>query len=384
MKYNLPNRDECQKIVNCSKAFYCTNHIIEGQIVELYDYRLASITDYVNNNAFELRGLCFVQRIDGSWERNILLNKFFNINETKLDNYSWMLEDVQNKKIMRVQNKEDGSLISFIKFQNGNIRAKSKMSFDSDQAKMAQELYNENENIQNFVQHCFSNKLVPIFEIVSPFNQIVLQYQDTELKLLQIRKESGEYLNKIEFENLANKFNILTANEFSEDYFNFSKLQELQSSQENIEGCVVTLEDGQMLKIKTQWYFQMHGLTTNSIRENLLIESILEDSIDDVISLIPDGQKKDFIIKVSEKIQRKFNHLVVEYKNLRGLYFNKFKEKRKEFAIEYKNHELFSYVMRGLNTSFREVEQVAESKIKEYILNKCRTLTEAKKFIDDL
>ena len=119
--------------------------------------------------------------------------------------------------------------------------------------------------------------------------------------------------------------------------------------------------------------------------KNNLIPLILDDNLDDIMGHFQEDQVTlDYIVQTQEKVAHKFNHLVVEYKNLRGLYFNKFEENRKEFAIKYKNHELFSYVMRGLNTDFREVEQVAESRVKEYILNKCRTLTEAKKFIDSL
>jgi hypothetical protein len=38
----------------------------------------------------------------------------------------------------------------------------------------------------------------------------------------------------------------------------------------------------------------------------------------------------------------------VEYKELRGNYFNKFQEDRKEFAIKYNTHPLFGYVMKKL------------------------------------
>lgn len=147
------------------------------------------------------------------------------------------------------------------------------------------------------------------------------------------------------------------------------------------EGFIIMLEDSKLLKLKHEHYLALHGLTTEGTRENLLIETILEDRIDDVISLIPDGEKKEFMITTVEKVQHKFNHLVVEYKNLRGLYYNKFNEDRKEFAMKYKDHELFGYVMKKLNASFRDVEQVAEQGVKDYILNKTRTLGGAKEFL---
>mgnify|MGYP001113117773 FL=1 len=49
--------------------------------------------------------------------------------------------------------------------------------------------------------------------------------------------------------------------------------------------------------------------------------------------------------------------------------------------MKYKDHELFGYVMKKLNSSFRDVEQVAEQGVKNYILNKTRTLGGAKEFL---
>ena len=386
MKFNLPTRERCQEIVNNSEAFYCTQRNVYGCNVELYDYRLASFGDFVNNEAWELRGLCFIQDENGIWHRNILMNKFFNLNESKFDgtDYSWMLEDIKDKRITRVQEKLDGSVISFVKLPNGKIVAKSKMSFDSEQAKMAQEIFDNSWELRGMVESIMDDNKTAIFELISPFNQIVLPYNETELRLLQIRdNKTGEYASTSFMYSYLKLYDLekMTATEYSIQEYTWDELLEKQLTEENIEGWIVTLDDGQMIKVKTVWYFQMHGLTTEGTRENLLIETILEDRIDDVISLIPDGEKKEFMINTIEKVQHKFNHLVVEYKKLRGLYYNKFNENRKEFALKYKDHELFGYVMKKLNVSFREVEQVAEQGVKDYILNKTRTLGGAKEFL---
>lgn len=303
----------------------------------------------------------------------------------QLKQSSWMLEDIRDKEIVRIQDKRDGSCIQFVKFPNGEVKAKSKMSFESPQALAADAFYcsdkqSQYNGIAQLVDYCLDNNLVPVFEYTSPFNQIVLNYNDSELRLLQVREaDTGRYLTSTEVHFLCKNLNVKIADEF--DTMTWEKLLQLQQTEQNIEGWVVTLADGQLLKIKTAWYFQMHGLTTEGTRENLLIETILEDRIDDVISLIPDGEKKEFMINTIEKVQHKFNHLVVEYKKLRGLYYNKFNEDRKEFALKYKDHELFGYVMKKLNSSFRDVESVAEQGVKDYILNKTRTLGGAKEFL---
>lgn len=95
MKFNLPTRERCQEIVNNSEAFYCTQRNIFGYNVELYDYRLASFGDFVNNEAWELRGLCFIQDENGIWHRNILMNKFLT-----LMNLKWNMLDYSLKILM--------------------------------------------------------------------------------------------------------------------------------------------------------------------------------------------------------------------------------------------------------------------------------------------
>ena len=139
-----------------------------------------------------------------------------------------------------------------------------------------------------------------------------------------------------------------------------------------------------MVKVKTMWYFAAHHLTTDNVtRENLLLELVLTDKLDDVLCVVQ-GEKKKYLEEMSAKIQHNFNHLVTEYKSLRGLYFNKFQEDRKEFALKYKNHELFNAVMKTLNTSFRDVEETAKSAVSDFLLKKYNSPTSAREFFKTL
>jgi RNA ligase len=260
-------REQCKAITEKSDAFYVTERVVEGQKVEMYDYRLASISDFVDNNAFELRGLTFIYDSENDcWQENKLLQKFFNVGQT----CGWMYDDVKNKKILRIQNKDDGSIISFCRFKNGNIRAKSKMSFESDQANMAQDIFMNNFNIRKFVTDMLNTNHVPVFELVGYQNQIVLNYkQDKELILLQIRDKDGNYLSKEKMRNLADVYKINVADDF--ENMSLDELLKLKEvSQDDIEGLVITFDDGQMAKIKINKYLQLHGLIgPDAFRENL-------------------------------------------------------------------------------------------------------------------
>jgi T4 RnlA family RNA ligase len=386
MQFDLLTRNECQAITQTSEAFFCTTIHVEGQVVELYNYRLASINDFVDNKAFELRGLCFVlDRETYTWSRNILLNKFFNINQT----IGWMYDEVKDKKIVRVQNKEDGSVISFIRFKNGNIRAKSKMSFESPQAVMAQEFFmGAPHSFRKFVTNQLNIGNTPVFELVSPDNQIVLEYIETGLKLLQVRKSDGSYLPAYNMEILARTHEVATASDFPIEHPQLSLdalLKQKATNQDSIEGWVVTFEDGQMAKIKTDKYLSLHGLIgPDAFRENLLVKTILDGNIDDVISALVPGVKRDKLVEMSSLVEADFNHLVVEFKELRRKYFQDFKEDRKSFAIAHRTAAAFGGVMKTLNNSFRDVEQVAEEQVKHYILKQCKTLGDAKDYTNKL
>lgn len=380
-KLEFLTRDFCKELASKSDVFYCTESIKEQYKVEIYNYRLASYNDFNDNNAFELRGITFVN-YNGVWERFLSLEKFFNVNQCE----AWSENILKTKKIQSVQNKEDGSLIQFIPFLIDGVEselkfyAKSKMTFDSDQAKMAQELFDCNENLRKLIQNSFKDRYTIIFELVSPKNQIVLSYDTTELRVLQIRNlDTGEYL-KWDRESISFIESKGIKCAAQQELISIDVLLNLKTTMRAIEGWVITFEDGMKAKIKTDEYLALHGLFTNVTRENVLIEIILNDEIDDVIGRAQ-GEKLDFILEITEKVQHKFNHLVQEYKELRRKYFQDFEEDRKKFAMKHSKDKLFNGVMKELKTSFKDIEEIAEKRVKEYILKETSSLTAAQNWI---
>jgi len=85
MEFYLKTKEECDTIVQNNEAFIKAERFVEDCNVVIYDYRLAALSDFVNEEAFELRGLCFVEQPDGSWKRNLLMNKFFNVSQCSMD-----------------------------------------------------------------------------------------------------------------------------------------------------------------------------------------------------------------------------------------------------------------------------------------------------------
>jgi RNA ligase len=399
MKYNrpkphIPTFQEAKAITDASEAFYFTTSVVNGYTVYIFNYRLATYDDFVKYDAYELRGLTFIEN-NNQYERFILLEKFFNIDQTP----ATLTSALKELEITAVNDKLDGSIIQFVKFPNGLVQAKSKMSFISEQAIMAQTYYERNIELQTFVASSFNDGFMPIFELVGRKNTIVIDYSNKmnnkelgfELRLIQIRNNNtGEYIkiNNPETIKYLAKQGIACAEHFKKEkypeLYTVDSLNALSETIENIEGWVVQFSNGLKVKKKTAWYNRLHG-SISELREDLIIELILNEQIDDILGMLNEGtEKRQSIEEIIKKVSHEFNHLVVEYKELRRKFFQDFAENRKMFVHKHQHNKMFSSVMKGLNKSGNSVEELAEAEIKKYILNKTKTLSKAKIFLEDI
>ena len=152
----IPTYEEAVEMCSGEDApFYESKYEVEGYTVSVFNYRLAQYKDFdmpipskPELKGFEMRGLTFVFNKDGSlYNRYVLLEKFFNLNQVPNSMYSV----VKDYKIRYVNNKEDGSIATFVKLPNGKILGKSKMGFDNDQANGINKIYKTNPDVKSFV-----------------------------------------------------------------------------------------------------------------------------------------------------------------------------------------------------------------------------------------
>lgn len=398
--FYLPTYEDCIEIVkaNGDLIFYENKYVIEGYNISVFNYRLANYTNFIqpiegkNIDAKELRGLTFVFNEDGSvYKRFLMLQKFWVFEQVPETQY----KEVKDKKIKAIANKEDGSLISFIELPNKTIKAKTKMGFDNEQAIAATELYNENHNIQRFVKDCMKKDYVCMFEYVSFKNKIVLDYSKTELILLRVRNnKTGEYIDL----NSLDKFDITVA--ASEELRTLDELIELAETMTDKEGWVIEFEDGYMIKLKTKWYCLRHNLLTDKVnREDNIIEFILDETIDDVVSqLNPQSDKekiawieridkvlKDYISKTMKEVQDmvdEYNDILKKFNDIRGEDNPEWASKQaiKEFAIKYsKKNKLF-----GVAVTVIKGNKSLYDAVKDFVKNQTRFLEDARKFLTKL
>jgi T4 RnlA family RNA ligase len=376
MNYFIPTYNEAVSMTGGTEdLFYSSEYNIDGYKIVVFNYRLAQYNDFINppggvRNAFEMRGLTYVFNTDGTlYERYLLLDKFFNLNQVPSTLYS----EVKDLKINNIYSKEDGSVITFIKLPNGKVIAKTKMSFEADQAKGANLVYSENNKLKDFINWTLENNITAIFEYVAPDNRIVLKYYERDLILLRLRdNKTGEYLNLNDFKEKLEGIKLASKYEFT-----LNELIELAKSESDIEGWVVQFEGGKMIKIKTEWYFTLHGLITEDIhRENLLIGHILDENIDDILSKIEvdDVETIDRINYITEVVQK---WIKLRMSSINNTYLIYEKLGRKEFALSYIKDKDFPFVMVKANGRDLYGELVKYLKKVTYRLESARSWLES-------
>lgn len=356
-KYKIPTYEEAVEMCSGEEApFYESKMFIDGYNVSVFNYRLAQYNDFVNPlpskpnvKAYEMRGLTFVFNEDGTlFNRYVLLEKFFNLNQVPESMYSI----VKNYKIKYINNKEDGSIASFVKFPNGKVYGKSKMGFDNDQANGINKIYKTNSDIKNLVDWCLDNDIIPIFEYVAPHNRIVLRYPNEELILLRLRNNiTGEH---IDIKEHLDKIGSIKIAPFDDDN-TLDGLIEKSRTEIDKEGWIVQFDNGHMVKVKTDWYCERHGLLSEDIyREHIIIGYILDDKIDDVLGQIPEEEKEahERINKIISIVKRALADKVVDINNSYKIFVNLGKD-RKEYALKFREEPNFGYVMamaKGVDT----------------------------------
>eukprot|EP01063_Lacrimia_lanifica_P034175 TRINITY_DN625_c0_g1_i3.p2 TRINITY_DN625_c0_g1~~TRINITY_DN625_c0_g1_i3.p2 ORF type:complete len:614 (+),score=208.12 TRINITY_DN625_c0_g1_i3:61-1902(+) len=339
----LLSRDECLELTQNGRAFVRKTHTVLGGLytVEMYNYTSSARPEhFATHNAWELRGVTFVLAAGGeTWERYLLQDKFFNYGEAA----GWRPADLMQKKVVRVQDKADGSIVSFVPFRHHRqhatqnalvtrgdakyeVLARTKMSFAAEQAAAAQAMYNANPAVRGLVAHClFDCNAVPIFELIGPDNAIVVSYERTHLVLLQIRcNRTGEYWPTEAVDAVYGRFfgasadgvrrdvsaalveggqtslyhsvsalpDMVPAVEYrGEGWRDLDRLLEMQWRTQHcyVEGFVVTFDDQTMVKIKTKHYAFQRDASADDMRvlcvydTRRIVAAVLDSTVDDLI-----------------------------------------------------------------------------------------------------
>lgn len=228
------------------------------------------------------------------------LHKFFNVGERE----STMPENLPWHKVTRIMDKRDGSMITPV-LVNGSVKCKTKKSFDTKEALLADQIMHQIEVIDGvrdqhkleWVRRMLNAGFTPTFELTSPRFPIVLKYDRDELTLLHIREnstgryitslgEGGKYTHDCPFPIVPNlmlqfSWTMEDAGVPSTYEVRWDLLKEAAETRTGIEGWVIQFENGDMVKLKTKWYCDLHHAVTFT-RWRDIARAVVTDTADDL------------------------------------------------------------------------------------------------------
>lgn len=314
-----------------NEAFYFQDFQLDKKTYRIFNYRLASYTDFLEPSAIECRGVMFeVQNDEAICLAALPMEKFFNLNENPLTT------NLNLSEVVEIEEKADGSLMSTY-IHNGELRLKSKGSIFSQQALAAMEWLSKKPDFKKKLTDITNLGFTVNLEWCSPEHRIVLGYTEPSLKILNVRNRyNGEYTYDWKYSNECSMYAVQSVKVDDPAAFVASI-----SSMENIEGYVIRLKSGQRVKIKTNWYLSLHRAKDDINNPRRLFETILDEGIDDLRSMF---YTDDHVIKQIDQMQTKIDHIYNHMVSLVENFYNENKHlDRKSYAIKAQQDQSLRY-----------------------------------------
>ncbi len=221
-------------------------------------------------------------------------HKFFNVNERE-ETQTHTVDMSQPHVIME---KMDGSMIRPI-LVDGHLRLATKMGVTSVAMDAEAWLAAQDRRLKEWLRTMVDLGLTPLFEWVSPFNQIVLAYEAADLVYLGTRDNlTGEYAMDI-----SCPFNTVT--QYGSVAGNLVDYIARQRGAEGREGDIIRFADGHMCKIKNDWYVRIHKTVDRIVFDRNIVNLILNEEVDDVVPMLPKVQAdrvRDFERRFAERL----------------------------------------------------------------------------------
>lgn len=267
----------------------------DGKLI-LFKYNQIS-SDFNEEICCEARGLILEE---GDWKVvRMAFKKFFNIGESYAAKIDWNTA-VATEKI-------DGSIISVF-YYDGKWKITTSSTINAFKAELNGvgpyknfgELFESVLPLSTFAN--YNKHRCWTFELVSPYNKVVIDYPETKVYLLSVRDmDSFEELGLNSVEMLADANGLAVPQRY---YLNneadYRKV--VEQMPEGHEGIVVRDANGERVKIKTLLYFEMHRAKNNgNLNLERAIELIRTNEIEEFLNYFP--VYKDFVEEVKDKLE---------------------------------------------------------------------------------
>ena len=226
----------------------------------------------------ECRGLIFDR--DGNLMSRPF-HKFFNINERE-ETQTNVVDMSQPHVIME---KMDGSMIRPI-LVDGYLRLATKMGVTNVAMDAEVWLAAQDPSLKEWMRRCVEHGITPLFEWISPFNQIVLAYEEADLVYLGSRNNlTGQY-----HFSRRNDMPFTKVPQYGSVEGNIADYIARQREAEGREGDIIRFADGHMVKVKNDWYVRIHKTVDRIVFDRNIVDLIINEEVDDVVPMLPQVQ----------------------------------------------------------------------------------------------
>ena len=246
----------------------------------------------------ECRGLVF------DAEGNLMsrpFHKFFNVNERE-ETQSYVIDLAQDHVIME---KMDGSMIRPL-LVDGYLRLGTKMGVTHVAMQAEEWLAAQDPALKAWLRKCVEDGVTPIFEWISPFNQIVLAYEEADLVYLGTRDNvTGAYV-------MDKSCPFPSVPQYGSLELGLNDYIDIARNQESREGDIIRFADGHMVKIKNDWYVRIHKTIDRIVFDRNIVNLILNEEVDDVLPKLPKVQA-DRVREFEARFAERLHQLIINY-----------------------------------------------------------------------
>lgn len=272
------------------------------------------------------------------------------------------IQDHGNK--LECVEKKDGSMIILGVYKDELITSTTS-SINNVISNYALSYFNSLDNKDAIKDYLVEQNSCFVFEYVSPVNRVVVDYDSEDFVLLaQISKET---CTEVEIEN---DFGFARPEVFQ---YTYEELQNIQKNAINFEGFVVRNDYGRLIKFKTNWWYELHGLTTmffsdflskNNVLE--ILKAYLNDELDELYSIQNSNEmykkvgKVDVVVGWIDEIEKVSNKIAKKYKTVREYVESEDYKSRKRY------NKIITDKILGRDSEVLSYKVILWEKLKEY------------------
>jgi len=228
-------------------------------------------------------------------------HKFFNVNERE-ETQSYVIDLAQDHVVME---KMDGSMIRPI-LVDGYLRLATKMGVTHVAMQAEEWLAAQDPALKAWLRKCVEDGVTPIFEWISPFNQIVLAYEEADLVYLGTRDNAtGAYV-------MDTSCPFTSVPHYGSLELGLNDYMDIARKQESREGDIIRFADGHMVKIKNNWYVRIHKTVDRIVYDRNIVNLILNEEVDDVLPMLPKVQA-DRVREFEARFAQRLSEVIDKY-----------------------------------------------------------------------